>query len=335
MSRTSRAVHLLQAAHLHGVLRRLNRWHGALVLAYHRIGDPTGSPLNHRLFSAGAEAFDAQLRLLRREAEVVGPQDVADLRRRRAGRCVLITFDDGYRDAYDAAYPLLRAHGLTGVFFVVSSYIDRPRMAWWDELAWMVATSERDGMRLPHWLPSRVAFDEPGRRAAIDRLVGVYKRLPTAAGEDFLSAVGEELGTGRCPRELAADLWVTWDMVREMRDAGMHVGGHTASHPILSRTTPARQRQEVRACATRLRRELGEEMRWFAYPVGERDCFDAVSRAAVAAAGVELAFSCYGGAASYDRWDPLDVPRFSPPVVPTDTPRLRAAISVPTAFARW
>jgi len=48
---------------------------------------------------------------------------------------VLLTFDDGYRDNYDLAFPILRSHGVQGVFFLPTTFIGTDAIAWWDEIA--------------------------------------------------------------------------------------------------------------------------------------------------------------------------------------------------------
>jgi peptidoglycan/xylan/chitin deacetylase (PgdA/CDA1 family) len=48
---------------------------------------------------------------------------------------VLLTFDDGCRDNYDLAFPILRSHGVQGVFFLPTAFIGTDAIAWWDEIA--------------------------------------------------------------------------------------------------------------------------------------------------------------------------------------------------------
>jgi len=164
-------------------------------------------------------------------------------------------------------------------------------------------------------------------------LTRVYKSLPTASAEAFLDACAAAAGTGRCDSGGGRDLWMTWAMAAELRDAGMTIGGHTHTHPVLARTEPDVQAMEVEECARRLEDELGVSMRHFAYPVGLRSSFDEGTKRIVREAGVELAFSLYGGflRAGADL-DPLDVPRAT---VGARLDALRAKLALPGAFARW
>jgi peptidoglycan/xylan/chitin deacetylase (PgdA/CDA1 family) len=287
-----RGVSALAKLPLHTALKLLGRWRGVLVLNHHRIGDRERQPWDRALWSASAEQLDRQLRTLARLTEVVDPGDVPAAMRARPGRRVLITFDDGYRDNYELAFPLLRAHGLTATFFLASGFIDSPRAAWWDEIAWMVRHA-----------------GAPHQEAAIAALIVRYKALPEGEGECFLERLAQELGSGRCPAGEAEAQWMTWEMARELAAAGMSIGGHTVTHPVLAHLRRERQHEEIAGCERRLHDELGVAMRWFAYPVGARDTFTPLTGELLRDCGVELAFSYYGGFARPSRWNPLDVPR--------------------------
>lgn len=333
-SRRDHAARLLAAPVLRSVIRRVPRWRGTLVLNYHRIGDPAGSPWDHDLWSGTPEALDTQLALLAREAEVIGPGDVAAAQHDgRAGRRVLLTFDDGYRDNYELAFPLLRHHGLTATFFPVAGFLDDPCVPWWDEIAWMVRHATAPALDLGDGDPGPIALDGD-RAGAIRALLAHYKSLPEADAHRFLERIAEATGSGRCPRAEAADLWMTWDMVRELRAGGMAIGGHTMTHPMLPRISTARQHEEVGGCARRHAEELGEPMEWFAYPVGEREVAAPEIQQVLREHGVRLAFSFYGGWGDFTRWDPLDVPRVH--VGPSySVELLRAVLAFPARFGRW
>jgi peptidoglycan/xylan/chitin deacetylase (PgdA/CDA1 family) len=302
-----RAARALAAGSLGRLLKRLGAWRGVLVMNHHRIGDPDASPFDRTLWSSTAESFDGQVRFLSRNADVIVPDELDDALRAGRGRHVMLTFDDGYRDNHEIAYPILRSHGVRACFFVATGFLDSGRPAWWDEIAWMV----RDGRAR--------TFTEH------------YKQLPGHETEAYLDHLAEITGTGRYP---GAGEWMTWDMVREMRDGGMTIGGHTVTHPVLSRVSKERQQEEVADCAKRLEQELGEPMRFFSYPNGTTWSFDGHTRAALEDQRVELAFSFYGGflkpGGAYDR---LDVPRCA--VYGHWSPRdFAGATALPQAFAR-
>ncbi|MEA2383405.1 MAG: hypothetical protein QOH72_3376 [Solirubrobacteraceae bacterium] len=310
--RRAMAAAALERSGLGALLRLAPAWCGLVVLNYHRIGTPGDTPFDRAMWDATVEDFDAQVGFLARNFDVIGPDEV---RERPAGRQVLITFDDGYRDNHAAALPILRAHGATATFFLTTGFLDAPRLAWWDEVAWMVRTSDRDPALIPPLLDRAKALAGPQIEGFLDRLAA-------------------DTGAGRARARDADGQWMTWRMARELLAAGMHVGGHTVRHPILARLDEDGQRGEILGCRTRLHAELGIPMRWFSYPNGDRGSFDARTRAILAEAGVELAFGFDGGFVRRGGpWDRFAVPRVA--VGPrTAGPAFAATVTLPHVFER-
>jgi peptidoglycan/xylan/chitin deacetylase (PgdA/CDA1 family) len=306
-------------------LRRVPVWSGVVVLNYHRIGDAATAQGDPDLFSATPEGFAAQLDQLARHADIVAPGDVLDtLAARRRGRHVAITFDDGYRDNHADALPALRARGLRAAFFVATGFVDRPRLPWWDELAWMVRHATRDA----------TTPDQEPVAVATAALAARFKAQPGEDAEAFLDEVAETTGAGRAPAGAGSDEWMTWDMVRDLRDAGMEIGGHTVGHPMLSRLPQDAQRAELAGAADRLRDELGTPMRLFAHPFGTPGSWDGRTAAILRELGVSAAFGFSGGYMSGVPDDPYALPRTGVHHS-MDTAAVLARLSWPAAFARW
>jgi len=307
------------------------RWNGLISVNYHRIGDPEGSPLDRDTWSALAEEFDRQVGFLRNHCDVVHPRDVPDLQRRGGGRHAVITFDDGSRDGHDLALPVLRHHGVPAAFFVVTGFLDAGGAAWWDEISWMVWRSPLSALPPSDWIPTALPLG-PNQPGSVRRLLRVFKDLPSSETGRYLEWFSHATQSGRCPLGESNTHWMNWNMVRSLRAADMAVGGHTISHPILTRMDRAGQAAEITGCARRLREELGEPMRWFAYPVGGPTTFDHDTREILASEGVELAFSDYGGIRRYDDWDAFDVRRIAVEVY-TAGSSFRSMVRWPTLLA--
>src|SRR5262245_780264 len=105
---------------------RVFRWSGVLALNYHRVGDGSQSMFDRGLWSATAEAFVDQIRFCKAHFDIISPADLPDVLARGRGRYILVTFDDGYRDNYEVAFPILKGEGVPATFFVASGFIDSP-----------------------------------------------------------------------------------------------------------------------------------------------------------------------------------------------------------------
>ena len=111
-----------------------------IVLTYHRIGDPLSTPYDSGVFSATADDLDAHMRHLKRRFHMLTPEEaVATARGDGPARAsVLITFDDGYLDNYTIAFPVLRSHGVSAMFFLATGFVGSSRVPWWDRIAYLI-----------------------------------------------------------------------------------------------------------------------------------------------------------------------------------------------------
>ncbi|WP_222564849.1 polysaccharide deacetylase family protein [Novilysobacter antarcticus] len=331
MGKKTKTARLLAAPGLRRVLSTALPWEGVLILNYHRVGDGSRSIHDRDLWSASSEAFDAQLAFLKTHSDVIGLDDIESALSRRGSRHVAITFDDGYLDNYELAYPLLRKHRLPAAFFIATGFIDEPCLPWWDEIAMLVRTTTVGQLDLPEWIPGPLLL-RPGERAGVIRaLLSAYKAAPGEEAARLLDSLREQ---ARCGSNVApvAKHWMDWKMIRDMAANGMTIGGHTVHHPVLSRRSLAQQRAEISGCAARLRAELGQTMDYFAYPVGSPDAFDERTRQCLQDAGVRLAFSYYGGIAT--RNSPrYDIPRVAV-AARMENHLFRAMAALPQFFCR-
>jgi peptidoglycan/xylan/chitin deacetylase (PgdA/CDA1 family) len=315
------------------LLRRLAPWRGALVLSYHRIGEACALDTARSLVSATTQSLDEQLRFLTRHCEVIDPADLAPELLAQRGRRVLITFDDGYRDLYEHAYPVLQANRVRAAMFLCSGFIDGFADAWWDEVAWILRRSPLRVLPAGPWSAEPLALDEQNLEHSIDVATRRCWELSPQGTAQLLEELATVSAAGRRPTSDSADDWITWEMARELSAAGHQIGAHTVNHLILAKLPRERQHEEIAGSADRIEAELGERPRWFAYPVGVPGVFDEHSRAAAAKAGIELAFSNYGGLVTEDSFFALDVPRMSAEMLRTPT-LFAATVTLPALFAR-
>lgn len=113
------------------------------VFLYHFVGRETlernGRSVSR--FNVTAADFEAQLLLLKRLG--YHPVTVGEIAAAMEGKATLpdrpiaLTFDDGWREQYDVAFPLLQRYGMRATFFVSTSFIGYPRFMTWEELAEM------------------------------------------------------------------------------------------------------------------------------------------------------------------------------------------------------
>jgi peptidoglycan/xylan/chitin deacetylase (PgdA/CDA1 family) len=268
-----------------------------LVLNYHRVGNSDSTEFDSGVFSATSEEFETQLAYLYKRYAIISLGEAVELACKwqdTRSTKILITFDDGYKDNYTNAFPVLRSLGVPAAFFLVSSYLDHPIVPWWDRIAYCVRHSSQSRLRLEY--PESREFPlSPGRREdIIFKLLQIYKSPATNNAEKFLQEI-EAACVVSPGMTSAADLFVNREEAREMIRAGMSIGSHTRSHRILSKLSRSEQCAELSESRAFLTRELGMEIDALAYPVGGLSSFTQTTRSLAAEAGYRAAFSFCGG----------------------------------------
>jgi peptidoglycan/xylan/chitin deacetylase (PgdA/CDA1 family) len=281
-----------------------------LVLNYHRIGNPEETLYDSQVFSATAESLEEQVRFLKLHLEIIGLEEAIDIAEKRTSlrhTRVLLTFDDGYRDNYDLAFPILRSHGVQGVFFLPTAFIGTESIPWWDKIANFIQQANIGTIRLPG-LPERT-FDLSGsnRRPAIDAALALYKSLPASSGERFLDDLAEQCRMDQCSGK--ERLFATWEEISEMVRGGMAIGSHTHNHQVLSRTSEQDQIHELSLSKQILEERLGLTITSLAYPVGLQDSFSLTTREVARQTHYRIAFSFHGGFNQVDCMEPFNIRR--------------------------
>ncbi len=267
-----------------------------IVLNYHRIGNPDACPFDSQVFSASAGSFERQVSYVKKRFRVLGLDEALEFVTappKSRGACVHITFDDGYLDNYEIAFPILRAQGVPGTFFLPTSYIGSSKIPWWDSIAFLVKHTSRQRLRIEY--PEAREFDlaRENRQGVCQALLGLYKSPATTDRARFLAALEDRCEVS--PPEGTARLFLNWTEAAEMVSGGMAIGAHSHSHEVLARLSPEAQFEEVKHSADILKERLGVKADVCAYPVGTRDAFDNTTVAALRRAGYRAAFSYYGG----------------------------------------
>lgn len=313
---------LLRLPGFEGACLRLTR-DRERVLMYHRFtDDPAAEP-----DATPADRFARQLDLLQARCRVVGPAALVDQQEGRRPRSrrplAVVTVDDGYADFERVAFPVLQARGLPAVLFVTTEFVAGWSWMWWDKVHYALARAGAGeaavtvaGRTVRGPLRTRAE-----RGAFWFRLVPALRFVADERKEEVIADLAGQLGVtlpAEPPPEFAAS---TWEGIVAMARAGIVMGSHTRTHPILSRVDRARARQEIEGSRDDLAGHLGEPVRWFAYPQGGPADYDDQTVEIVAGAGFDRAWVAYTDPALGDH--PYRRPRH---MVPADLEEFRWSV---------
>lgn len=222
-------------------------------------------------------------------------------------RAAVITFDDGYADNYHVALPILQQHGLTATFFIATGFLDGGRM-WNDTIIEAVRNCQLPMLDLSSLGLGRHALGSiADRQAAIPALIQQIKYRPLPERVALTEQLAE-LAQVTVPD----DLMMRSSEVKALRLAGMQIGAHTVSHPILARLTDAQAREEIGQSKQFLEQLLGERVSLFAYPNGKPgEDYSPANVEVVRSLGFDAAVSTQWGASGVED-DLFQIRRFTP-----------------------
>ena len=300
---------------------RLREVHESTVLAFHGICEGMGN--EHVLdwsLHLPQDIFRRVCAFLASNYQVVRLQDLVD--RLAAGEkpepnSVVLTFDDGYASNYHLAWPVLREFHLPATIFLATGFVDGTERLWFQRLDQALNHSKCPFVewKFSHGKERLKLSNREDRHKALDRLLPELKRMPD---EDLLGEIDrieQALEVSPLPAdELPEPLRpMTWDQVREMAAKGLvDFGGHTHTHPILSRCSPEAMRGEIFTCRDRMQAELGHAPKLFAYPNGGAVDYKAQTMDLLREAGFQAACCTRYGRVEKDT--PLmELPRYGSP----------------------
>jgi peptidoglycan/xylan/chitin deacetylase (PgdA/CDA1 family) len=284
-------------------LQRVRSWlqKDLRILAYHRVlplPDPATYEFDLELISTPPERFREQMLLLKQRYNPMRLSDVAaalNAGKQLPADAVVVTFDDGYDDNYNVAFPILRELGVPATFFVSTGHIDSGRPYCYDWLVHMILVTGVSQLVLPELgMDVTLPADRQARRAIATDVLCRMKELGALKQAAMIQRLEEkwQLPSDTAPAECRP---MSWDQIREMHAAGFEIGSHGVHHWMLSKLPQAELESEVRDSKAALERELGSMPLLMSYPVGSTRAFDERVIDITRDAGFQLACSYMSG----------------------------------------
>ena len=252
----------------------LSSWTGGvgLIFALHHVRPEEPGVLEaNRSMRITPQFLEAVIRLVRDTGiDVISLDEMhvrlveGDFRRRFA----CFTFDDGYKDNLEFAYPIFRRHNLPFAIYVPTDYPDGLGDLWWLKLEMVIAAVEALELRI-EGLPTRLEAATPAQKdEAFGRVYWWLRSIPEGEARRIVADLCDLHGIDAAG--LCRELIMTWGELRDL--AGDHLvtlGAHTRRHLALAKLTIGEARLEMEESIRRLEREVGRPVRHFSFPYGD------------------------------------------------------------------
>lgn len=246
-----------------------------VVLMYHRVLPENDERLltEQPGMYVRPDTFRMHVRTVRRHFEIVRLSDW--IARASSGkslppRACAVTFDDGWRDNYEYAYPILREESAPATIFVCSDMVGTAKSFWPERLALLLRAAnlpsrceERERLA---WLKPLCPSLDSGTEINVTAIDAAINRAKQRYSDDVLVQKLDEAQVN-FPTPALLD----WVQLREMVEEGVvDVGSHTRRHVRLSRSTGARiLHDEIVESKRVLEENIGNRVELFCYPNGD------------------------------------------------------------------
>ncbi len=181
---------------------------------------------------------------------------------------VCFTFDDGYRDNLEHAYPVFKRYDLPFAVFIPTDYPDGNGDLWWLALEKVIAVVNALTVKIDGSLRRLKCATPAEKDAAFHTVYWWLRSIDESDARTFVRELCQ--GIGFDPDMLCADLVMNWGEIRQLAaDPRVTIGAHTRRHFALAKLTLAEARAEIEESVKRIEHETGRPCRHFSYPYGD------------------------------------------------------------------
>ena len=299
------------------LFKRLPMRNKLIVLNYHRIR-PSGPQLqtafDDGVYTVDVDEFARQIKWLKLNTRILSEKELIDhhfesgfLPPRASTPCVVITFDDGYRDNYTLAFPILKYFEVPAILFVTTQMINNRLLSWWDIIAYLIK----------HCRKPFIAFDGekfflPDQR--YDAITFFQQRMKLKQYEQtqyLLSELSEACEVALPDSALQEREILTWEEIREMTRHQVAIGSHTHTHRVLSTISMSSQKEEMILSKLIIEENIGSPVLTISYPVGELQFITPETSEIAAASGFLLGFTTNTGVNDWKNIHPYKIKRIA------------------------
>jgi peptidoglycan/xylan/chitin deacetylase (PgdA/CDA1 family) len=251
------------------------------------------------------DEFDRQLQILLQQHDQVAfirPPDFFRLPYNLQNKLYFhLTFDDGYHSILPVL-EILKDKGIPASIFVNSGPVGSCELAWPEKLVCFFHFMDGKQIRIrlgdKSWILEATASNDRRAHAFLE-IRRLSKQMPTRAREEFLDALYAEYKFSL--HSVAKTCFyqqlklLDWEEIVRISDDGFEIGGHSLTHPILTRCCPDRIISEVTLDKSNIERHICKPVTEFAIPNGQPNDYNALVLDSCNRAGYQIVYSAFGG----------------------------------------
>lgn len=302
-----------------------------MIFNYHRIYDNIlSTDYDEGVFAHSKEIFWEHMTWLKKHFTVIDENELIEMVKtgsKLTTNTAFITFDDGYIDNYDLAYPILRDLDLPATFFIPCNQIEGISPPWWDQIAYIIKSTKVTEFEFEKKSYQLKQF--PNRNKLVNLILRIFKSAPYTEVENKLALLEQVCQQARPTTQELATQFMSWEQIKEVSQNKISIGSHTMNHNILANLALEQQKIELTESKNFLAEKIGKPIKTIAYPVGGPTAFTVETEQLTSEVGYELGFSFINGYYKSSDLNRYAIRRIE---LANDNNLFKAQVSLPTIF---
>jgi len=254
-----------------------------LILMYHKVDEVALDFIP----AISVEMFQKQINFVNKFYDVVSLENIFNQRGKKTK--VVITFDDGYRCIYKYAYPILKKYGIPATIFLTVDSINKNIPICPDLISYYFGATQKKHLEVTVYNNklSLSLEDKESKMSSLKTIKSALKEVIEAERISIVEMIKNELEVGN-PSDDRLQM-LSWKDINEMAANGISFGGHTMTHPILTRLPLDKVKYEILESKRLIEKMINKPIYTFAYPNGEADDFSEEVKKIIRDSGYKIA----------------------------------------------
>ena len=236
------------------------------IIMYHRVDT---SKEDWSVDAIDTSIFEKQIKYLKKTHEIYSLENLAqDLleKKKLPKRLAVLTFDDGYKDNYTNAFPILKKYKIPATIFLTTDHIETDKLFWWDKLGYILLNLKNKEIHLKDFGVIKPSLLKNNSKY-FDGIMIKFNAYSEEKKHNFIEEL-EKILNEDIPKEIGKNKTLTWDEVKEMSENNINFGAHTVNHPILTNISLKQAELEISQSKKDIEKRLNKPITTFSYPNG-------------------------------------------------------------------
>lgn len=262
-----------------GILRLFERFSryskdGFWILEYHRVSDNKEDILG---MVVSIKHFEKQMRYLERRHNVISSKEAVEKIENHESlpsRSIAITFDDGYKDIYLNAYPVLKKFNIPATIFLVTDFVGTENLLWFDEVLELIKATPAKHLSIKFG-SSEEAYDLSNVYSRNRLILGLLLMMRSANPDErnrYLDEFKALLQVSKIHNP--EKILLNWQEIKVMSGNGIEFGSHGKSHTVLTGLNTLELEEEIAYSKKIMEQNINQPVFIFSYPHGREDDFN-------------------------------------------------------------